>query len=297
MGDYEKPSWEMSDNDGLPDGGSGGSKMGNDDRLWKFRFKMPDASKNKLQRDKPVVHRIMFLNEAPFRFWEHGLYSFRNATDHYTAVCLAKNKIDKRGCPFCDKDGGDNWPSYVGLFTIIDFGQVLYGPGGKVELHHRKWTNKKGEDQEDPFPKLILAAKAGSKKSPGVLQKLLFQAERRGNSLEGTVWDVSRSGDKEAGVGETWEYVDRVDPNEYKEYLAKYGADKESVDVEPIDDWPAFLEGDDSQEYSSKLVSYEEAQKIVGIRPDNEKGRSDGAGYGNDPGQHAGFGDDDDIPF
>ena len=314
LGKFNKPSWEMDDDDDYGgssggDGGGGGG-MGDDVKLWKFRFKMPDAANNPLQKDKPVTHRIMILNEAPFQFWEHGLYSFRRNTDHYTMPCIAKNRIDKRGCPVCDKEGGNDWPSCIGLFTIIDFGQVIYGPKGSIELHHRTWTNKKNEEIEDAFPRKILAAKKGSKKSPGVLKHLLYQAERRGNSLEGTVWDVSRSGEKEAGIGETWEYVDRVAPEDYVKYLEKFGADTEGLNVDAIEDWAAFLQGDEERGYSNKIVTYEQAQRIVGLVGKDEGGggqgggrRSDGAGYNDGP--PPGFTDgppadqyqDDDIPF
>jgi len=297
MGKYGQPGWDLPDDDDEGGGGEGG-KYTEEERLFRFRFKMPEAAKNPLEVGRPVTHRILFLNGAPFSFYEHGLYKWRGC-GHWTALCLKKNDIDDRGCPLCDKAGGDDWPAYVGLFGIIDMGQVEYvrqeGDNkdeiSGIKLHHRTWTDKDGEVHEDAFPRILLGAKKGSKKSPGVLKKLLWQAERRGNSLEGTVWDTSRSGDKEAGVGESWEYVDRIAPEDYVKYLQKYGADPEKLNVEPVSNWREIC----------KALSYEQLAQIVGLGGSGgqrSEARSEGADYegGQESGQQ-GFSDNDDIPF
>jgi len=280
LGDYGQQNWDLPEGD---EGGSGeGGKYTDEERLFRFRFKMPDAANNPLEVGRPVTHRILFLNDAPFSYYEHGLYSWRGC-GHRDALCLGKNKIDDRGCPICMEEGGDQWPSYVGMFGIIDMGQVQFLDRGEIKLHHRTWTDKKGDVHEDAFPRVILAAKLGSQKSPGVLKKLLWQAERRDNSLAGTVWDTSRSGDKEAAVGESWEYVERIAPKDYVEYLKRYGADPEKLNVDPIENWREIC----------KPLSYEALARIVGMSSGSGSGaRSEGAGY--DGGQE---GDQDDIPF
>lgn len=270
LGNYGQSGWELPADEDMGDGGGGG-KYTEEERLFRFRFKMYDAANNPLEVGKPVTHRILFLNGSPFSFYEHGLYAWRGC-GHQTAICLAKNNIDDRGCPLCDKDGGDDWPAYVGLFGIIDMGQVQYLPdGGGIKLHPRTWTTKKGEVIEEPFSRMLIGPKKGSKKSPGVLKKLLWQAERRGNSLEGTVWDTSRSGDKEAGVGETWEYIDRVAPEDYVKYLQKHGADPDKLNVDPVENWREIC----------KPLSYEQVAHIVGQGGSGQSGGGQGGGRGN----------------
>jgi len=289
LGNYGQRGWDLPPDEDTGDG-EGGGKYTEEERLYRFRFKMADAANNPLFPGKPVTHRVLFVNGSPFSLYEHGLYKWRGC-GHWNALCLSKNKIDDRGCPFCRKDGGDDWPAYIGMFGIIDLGHVEYLENGQIKLHHRTWKDKEGTVHEDAFPRCVLGAKKGSKKSPGVLKKLLWQAERRGNSLEGTVWDTSRSGDKEAGVGETWEYVDRIAPEDYVKYLQKYGADPEKLNVEPITNWREIC----------KPVSYETMARIVGMGGSGEdRGsgqRSEGADY--EGGQEGGYSDtsQDDIPF
>jgi len=293
LGNHGQQGWDFPDDD-EGGGGDGGGQYTEEERLFRFRFKMEDASKNPLGTGRPVTHRVLFLNGTPFSFHEHGLYSWRGC-GHWTAICLAKNGIDDRGCPLCDKAGGNDWPAYVGMFGIIDMGQVEYDDqNGVKKLHHRTWTNKDDEVTEVAFPRIILAAKKGSKKTPGVLKKLLWQAEKRGNSLEGTVWDTGRSGAKEAGVGETWDFVERIAPEDYVKYLQKHGADPDKLNVSPIENWREIC----------KPLSYEQVAQIVGKGGNSSEGqggggRSEGAGYGGgqDSGPQPYPEDDSDIPF
>lgn len=288
IGDYGQQGWDLPSDE---DSGGGGGNYTDEERLFRFRFKMEDAAHNPIEAGKPVTHRVLFLNEAPFVYHEHGLYSWRGC-GHWTALCLGKNKIDDRGCPLCHKQGGDNWPYCIGMFSIIDLGQVTYERDGAVSLLHRTWTDKDQNVHEDAFPRIILGAKKGSNKTPGVLKKLLWQAERRGGSLEGTVWDTSRSGDKEAGIGETWEHVERVAPTDYVQYLTKYGADPDKLNVEPITNWREIC----------KPLPYETIAEIVGMgggggsKGKSNGARSEGAGYGGG-GNSVDAPDIDDIPF
>jgi len=289
IGNYGQRGWDLPEDEGGGGDGGGGGKYTPEERLYRFRFKMESAEKNEIHKGAPVVHRILFLNDAPFSYWEHNLWSWRGC-GHWTAICLAKDKIDDRGCPICLSGAKGNWPYYIGLFGIIDFGQIQY-QDKEVKLTHNYWKNSDGEKVENPFPRILLPAKLGSADSPGVLKKLMWQAERKGGTLEGTVWDTSRSGKKEAQCGETWEYVDRVAPEDYVDYLAGYGADRGELNVDPIDDWKEIC----------KPLSYEAMARIVGGGESKQQGkgkaRSDGADY--EGGQESGSsGDgDDDIPF
>jgi|GEM_PF-3457564 len=294
IGNYGQRGWDLPPDEDTGDG-EGGGKFSEEERLYRFRFRMQDASENPLFPGKPVTHRFLFLDGSPFSYYEHGLYKWRGC-GYWNALCLAKNNIDDRGCPLCMKEGGDDWPSFIGMFSGIDMGQVEYLDDGSIKLHHRTWEDKEGTIHEDAFPRVVLGAKKGSKKSPGVLKKLLWQAERRGKSLEGTVWDTSRSGDKEAGIGETWEYIDRVAPEDYVKFLQQHGADPDALNVEPISNWHDIC----------RPLSYETMAKIVGMGGGSgQKGggaRSEGAGYGGGQDSSGRFSpgnnqDDGDLPF
>lgn len=281
LGDYGREGWDqIPDDEENGEGNGGGGRFTPEERLFRFRFRMPDAGNNPIQKGKPVTHRLLFLNGVPFSHYEHNLWSYKGC-GHYTAMCLSKNDIDDRGCPLCDKKFGDDWPYLIGHFGVVDMGQVEYLPKGDVKLHHRTWTNTNGEEIEDSFPKVLLSAKKGSKKKPGVLQTLRWKAERYGGTLEGTVWDVSRSGDKEANIGEDWAYVERIAPSDYERYLVSFGADPERLDVEPISNWKEIC----------KPIPYEEICRIVG------KPLGGGGSRGGTTTDGAGYDDGDDIPF
>jgi len=287
LGNYGSKGWELPE-DEEGDGDGGGGKFSEEERLFRFRFKMKDAANNPLKVGTPVTHRVLFLNGTPYSYYEHGTWKFKGC-GHYSIMCLGRNKNDDRGCPLCDKNFGDDWPAFIGLFGIIDMGQVEYLPGGQIKLHHRTWTNKDNEEIEDAFPRVLLGAKKGSKKSPGVLKKLAWYADRHGGTLEGTVWDTSRSGDKEAGVGEDWNYVERVAPEDYAKYLQDLGADPDKLNVDPITNWNEIC----------KPLSYEAVCRIAGKPlPGGAKqggSQTDGAGYEGGGGYDGP--QDDDIPF
>jgi len=281
LGNFGRTDWDLPKDSG-GDGSGDGGKLSENERLYKFRFRMPDASKNELEVGRPVTRRVLFLNETPFSYYEHGLYKI-DLGNHYTALCLKKNNLDERGCPLCDPKGGNVWPAYVGLFGIIDMGQVEYN-GSDAILHHRKWTDKEGNEQLDSFPRKVLCAKMGSKKKPGVLKHLLWNAERHGGSLEGTIWDTTRSGEMEANIGESWEFVERISPDDYVNYLVGLGADSERLNVDQIstEQWYDICQP----------LTYEEMANAVGLGEKPKSGANgsstSGAGYGKV---------DDDIPF
>jgi len=278
---YGDRSWPKDDEyDG--DGGGGFGSMSEEERRWRFRFKIPEPKDNPLQAGRPMTKRVLILDEEPpFRIYEHGLYK-ANVADpmgHWTVMCLARNDIDERGCPLCAKNGADNWPYNIGFFTIVDFGQVEY-VGSQVKFHPNFWQNKDGERQEKPFETVMLGAKRGSRDKPGVLQTLQWQAEKRGGTLAGTVWDTTRKGRKEARCGETWEYVERIDLAEAAEYLAALGADRDSLDLDVTD-----------YRKVCRPLSYETLCRMVGWRSDGKQQgtaqRTEGAGYDGD----------EDLPF
>ena len=214
------------------------------------RFWMPAGS----------TKRIMFLDSEPFCFFEHNLYAITGEGKD-KAVCLKKNGIDDRGCPLCDKE---HWPSYIGYFSVIDMGDVSYDDEGAVL---KGWTSSKGVTYQ--FGRSLYGAKRGGRDKPGVLPKLNRLASKRGGTLAGTVWDVHRSGGKVESVGDEFEFIERVEPERWKDYLLDLGAAEDLLEIQPID-------------YGSVIVPkpYEDLQRLVGGgRPSGEGSRSEGADY------------------
>lgn len=207
-----------------------------------------------------VTKRIMFLDESPFTFYEHSLWALTKNQDK--AICLKKNGIDQRGCPLCE---AEMWPSFTGYFSVIDMGDVKYNDDGTVRLEG--WTSDKGTTYQ--FGRKLFGAKRGGKDKPGVLQKIRRLAQKNGG-LAGTVWDVYRSGNKVESVGDEFEFVERVDPSKFADFLVAQGANPEYIEVSPIDYAEVFTPS-----------SYEELQRLTG-----------GTGGYSESG-----GGDEDIPF
>jgi len=313
-GSYSK-GWGGADDydsygDGDGDNGGGGGKMTDLEKLFKFRFGIPTPEgkpkKPNLVPGRPAVKRVLILDGEPFCVHEHSLYNFTGAwkiLDAFSALCLAKNGLGRKGCPMCAKDGGDNYPYFIGFFPVIDMGQVEYA-GKEVILHHEYWEDKKNEKHYREFERKLLGAKRGSQDKPGVLKTLQFQMERRGGDLTGTIWDVTRTGDKTATVGDAWEYVDKIRPEDFAAYLQKFGADPDHLNLEiPIFHNPEIMNNPDAEGglFDLKLDSekepseyYAKLAQIVGWGGrqggQRQESQAGGAGFG-------GGGEDDDIPF
>jgi len=192
------------------------SKGSNNNKFGPKKFWVP-AQKTK---------RIMFLDEDPFTFHEHGLWGV-NKDSRRKEICLVKNKIAKE-CPLCD---AEHWPSFIGYLTVIDMGDVVPGKKkGTTEL--QGWTNDQGQTFQ--FGRKLFGAKRGGKDKPGVLLKLGRLNEKK-NGLRGTVWDIYRSGQKVESVGDDFEFVEKVDPENWQEYLINLGANPEFLSLEVID--------------------------------------------------------------
>ena len=277
-------------------GGDGGSDMSQEEWLYRFRFRIPSPDKNPVKAGSSVKKRVLFLQGEPRCVYEHDTYKYRKHTRLQAALCLRKHKVGNRGCPFCEDN--NNYAPYVGFFVVIDMGQLVRKEGGGIYLHHNSWKKKDGEEVEERFPKRLLVAKHGSDDKPGVLRKLREREEERGGpgSLTGTVWDVTRSGSKEASVGEDWQYVERIDPDQVVGYLQECGANPDELDVAHVDI---------AKVLKANLVSYEQMATIVGGGGGQ---RAQGAGYGGGNGGSGGSAgmydgpmppddDSDNIPF
>lgn len=261
--------FEDPDNYNSYGGGGGG-----DQNRKTFGFFIPDPAK----AGHTVTKRILFLDTIPFAFWEHNFYKITGRSQE-KCICLAKNNMDERGCPLCDNEF---WPSYVGYLTVIDMGEVVSYDNGKAKLEG--YVGKK--DRLWWFDKKLICMKRGGEDKPGMLKKLERYRDRYGGDLTGTVWDVSRSGKLVESCGDDWNYVERVRPEEFTEYLVRAGAQKDNLDLTPVDYYAEFIPR-----------GYEDLARVVGA----PSGRGGGGGGGGTRTEGAGYGDgapgDDDIPF
>lgn len=142
-----------------------------------------------LKMDKPDA-TITFVDgnliegafENPFAF-EHTVAV---AGKYQNFICLH----EEESCPICE--GGAKY-SYVGYFTVID---------------HREYKDNQGKVQKDK--KRLFVAKRGT------VKQLLKMAQKRGG-LAGCRFDVSRTGDKEASVGNVFDFSEKFSPQQMKQ--------------------------------------------------------------------------------
>jgi hypothetical protein len=206
--------------------------------------------------DKPKVRdfwipaqgtkRVMFLDSAPFVFYQHNLYPITKTMDK--EVCLAKSGLG--ACPICEynKDAENkSYPSFIGYFTVIDCGDLKYNGGQEVL---EGWVSDKGINYQ--FGTKILGAKKGSVKKPGTLMKLKRLESKHGD-LKFSVWDIHRSGKMVASVGDEWEYVTKFETQEEAtNYLMNLGAEQDRLEFNSVNFTEHFTPS-----------TYEELQNIV----------------------------------
>jgi hypothetical protein len=166
-----------------------------------------------------VTKRVLFLTDAPYTFYQHSLYELTGSGKD-KEICLKKNRIAQE-CPLCDNE---MWPSLIGFFTVIDMGDVKRGSDGQITLEG--WTSDRGVTYQ--FDKKLLGAKRGGRDKPGILRKLGRLAEKH-QGLVGCVFDVYRSGGKTETCGDEWEFVEKISPEQYADYLRASGADDDQI--------------------------------------------------------------------
>lgn len=167
-----------------------------------YRFWMPEDSERKItfldgDLDEDGVLDVL-------AYYEHNI---RVAGDYQTFVCTAEADTTQP-CPLCET--GDR-PSLVHAFTVID---------------HTPYTIKKGANAGKVIQntrKLFIAKRT-------TMQILTKIATKRGG-LAGCTFDVSRLGDKSAGVGSQFDFVEKFDS--YEDIAEKYGLTME--EVAPLD--------------------------------------------------------------
>ncbi len=271
------------------------------ERMYKFRFFVNRPSNNTVSPGDPITHRIMFITDVPYNLYEHSMWEFK-ATNDFNAICLKKNNM-KEECPACSAAEKMKYPFFNGLMQIIDMGQVEYENGNVSNLHHYSKVYKNedtGEEEEKffRFSKKMISLQIGTKDRPKRFQKFASTLERRGHGAIGTVWDVTRNGEKGEQVGDEWTFVGRLEPKGGQtvedcmvRYLKKYGATDDEIDVTPLpwDGKGGVFNIPSVDEYYDKMC------EMVGwsTGKSQEETTVDGADFG---GNSAGF-EDDDIPF
>jgi hypothetical protein len=317
-------SYDYTGND---NGGGGGGGMTNEKRLYSYRFQVPSltGSKNCVNLvcpGKPATKRVIFPfsgSGSIFTIFEHGLWKVKDALKimgSMTCTCLPRTEIEWKGgeCPICSKRGLGSWSASITFFPVIDMGQVEMVGGGKIQLHHEFWEDKKKEKHYRRFQQILFAANRGSQKNPGTLYKFRAKVEDAINygkisgwDLAGTVWDVRRNGDKSPMCGDDWTLREVIPVDQIRDYLKSFGAEDEEIDLEP----PLFTQTDPSLRatkpgiFDYDVKEYYHKQEILAgwVQNDapnrgyNGGGRVSGEGWGS-----AGPRDDvppgeEDIPF
>jgi hypothetical protein len=194
------------------------SRDGSDNDLGMKRFRM----------QKGECRRLLFVSAQPFCLYLHDTYKVTGHGD--LIVCPEKNGIDRSGCCWCQ---ANQWAAFMGVFTVVDMGlverEVVNGVNTKVLRPHR---GIKDPSKSYQFNKKLLIARRGSKEKPGILIKLKNYSEDHGDSMMGLIYDVRREGELSEGIGNDYQFVEKVAPEDLKKYLIGLGADPAKLSVD-----------------------------------------------------------------
>lgn len=197
--------------DEIQDGGGGGGESSGSRVL---NYWTPWAGEG----NTPTTKLIVLLDDEPFGFWAHNMWVYTKKSGD-NEICLRKNGIADK-CPLCEKaeQNKTGWASFSGYLTVIDCGEVRFGAGEDDKERQiidalEGWDNGKTGDSHRvyQFGKKLLKLNRGGKDKPGLMVELRRLKERKGGSLVGTVWAVTRKAQKEETCGTGWEYRGRID--------------------------------------------------------------------------------------
>jgi hypothetical protein len=159
---------------------------------------------------------VLYLDDDPFRFWEHNGRDENGKWTKY-GVCRNRNNIGDKVCSVCDEidkkrgtDGKSTAPLNlynVGVLSAIDISFAV----GKEYRGNRNFYL---------MEKRLVPAKRGSQDYPGALADLHRIREREGR-LRGIVMHQLRKGKLSPTIGDSFEVIDRIEPTEaaIMEYL------------------------------------------------------------------------------
>ena len=201
-----------SDADGKSGNGGGSSSGGGGGG-----YRGPMIFRLRLPYGMGTGRDILYLDDDPFRFWEHnGRDPESNKWTRY-GVCRNRNNIGDKVCSVCDEidkhrdsDGKSKAPLNlynVGVLSAIDISFAV----GKEYRGNRNFYL---------MEKRIVPAKRGSQDYPGALADLHRIREREGR-LRGIDLHQLRKGKLSPTIGDSFEVIDRIEPNDdaIMEYL------------------------------------------------------------------------------
>lgn len=181
-----------------------------------------------------TTKRILILDNDPFCFWEHSLYSLTGRGGP-PEICL--EKAGQGPCPLCE---ADVYASYVGYSAVIDMGEVEFSEDENGDPIVTLYGYEDDDGNLWQFGRKAMATKAGGKDKPGQLPALKRRKSRKGGVLRGTVWDVHRAGKKSERCGDQWDFVEAVKEEDIKDYLVEWGADPDSLELHGLDGMEEF---------------------------------------------------------
>lgn len=193
-------SWYDSGwNDTEGNGGGASEGSGRSRGPTIFRLRLPYGMES--GRD------ILYLDDDPFRFWEHNGKDRESGKWTVYAPCRRRNNIGDGVCPVCEKMSKDAPLNLynIGMLTGID---ISFAVGKEY----------RGERNFYLCEKRLVPAKRGSQDYPGALADLHRIREREGR-LRGIVIHQLRKGKKSPTIGDSFEVVERLKDDQIVEYL------------------------------------------------------------------------------
>ncbi len=161
-----------------------------------FRYWMPNDSEGELTFLDGDLTDDGLLDIV--MYYEHQVFMNGKWTNWF--VCTGEDEP----CPICE--GGDT-AALVGAFTVID---------------HREYKDKQGKTHKNQ--KRLFVAKRQT------IKALQIYATKR-DGLAGCTFDVSRSGDQSASVGNIFDFTEK---QSLKKLQKKYGKEMEPFDYEEV---------------------------------------------------------------
>lgn len=158
----------------------------------------------------------------PFRFWlkagedanitfldgridpDTGILDIPYANEHRVKIDGRWEDVlcteDHEPCPLC---AAGEKRAFIGFLSIID--------------HREREWEKDGKTVKQEYTKRIYAAKSET------LKQLTKMAEKRENGLVGVTYEVSRTGDKKAAVGDLFDRIAEHEPSDVIDHFAEDG--------------------------------------------------------------------------
>jgi len=125
--------------------------------------------------------------QVPFIYQEHQQKIDGDYRNWFTCIDgMVTEEGKKLRCPLCQ--AGNN-PYLAAAFTVID---------------HTEWTSKKGDKTGKDDLKLFVCKSQ-------VLKMLRKQMKKKGGSLRGCKYEVTRTGDKTPNTGDVFDFEDKIE--------------------------------------------------------------------------------------